>query len=1148
MPWEISVHTESSDFTVQLAQKQVQEQRESLPGLMIFRKASTDISNDAGSILFVFVVGETPTGGLHLEQFQNALNIRKSILAGTPKDLEEASVLRIFGPAFSGSLASLNAMLNTQEHAQFSTILIRSGSVSSDRAMRDFCESIRTEWQIPTSSNGKDGSSEGDSDPCLEAKGRPDFATFQLSDAYQELYLSQFLERGGRENAHSRVAILSEDETAFGSQELLKYPKSPSPGLHFVRLYFPREIAQLRDAYQREVNSQPALNSSNSPPQIGLPLSLTVTGNDDDSVAPYSPQTPLSQESIMQAIVSTLSKQHVRLVVIRATDPLDMIFLCRYLRQNYPQGRLVTVGADTLMMHDFADPRFHGILALTTYPLLAGTDFPFFKRTSGDDEVRVHRLFSDGRSVGEYNAFLSLLAPGARCESKCETKTLPPADYKQFGLPSFLQQKSTPSHGNDRAYLWLMAVGKEGYWPVTVLDDESPSDVPIGAKDRPRPNVRAVDVSPQPPHPYSVHFFLGWTIFWLCTIGFTLSLAWVLAFPPIFSRSEILARFGGEPSRPSNALLFSISMLSLACQTVFVFPAIVWLGHFGFRGSPHWWRSSFEGLALICVVPLGLAYCIGFRKRRSLALAYSGAFVGGLTFVSIKWQPVRWLIELFEGLPLLMFCYLISVVLLGLACYQGYRKRESSVLAYVGASLCAVIFVLSIALAWYFRSHELSNRLGAFVYRYINVGAGVSPCLPLFFLLAGWLWWCWQALTGVASTQEKYMVLPCEKAFSEATVPGAAARVRLKAIATDFNEEPCVNQGPWRMLGALPLAQRILISTFGGLGIVLLLMRPSEIAEAFESRPYKWMYWILLYSCLFLLCYLLSHIIGLWLEFRTFLRAIDRVPFRRGFTDLKNMTWKPLWKLAGSGRQQFLQLLGGEMEGLTQIQNGSWLSAGLAKAIDSAKDATNMLSADFERLKDKIPGATPVKVRQLFHDLQKRLATVTAEALIYANQDWNKETYVPPATASDGKAPVEPPAKDLTLRAIERFLCLFYVNVILVPLRRLQTLILAMAGVFVFVLISYSSYPFESRESFHVLLISIFFVISLVVGIVYGQMYTDPLLSRITNTKPGELGLDFWVRLGTFVFIPLLSLISVQFPEVNSFLFSWLQPALQSLK
>ena len=106
----------------------------------------------------------------------------------------------------------------------------------------------------------------------------------------------------------------------------------------------------------------------------------------------------------------------------------------------------------------------------------------------------------------------------------------------------------------------------------------------------------------------------------------------------------------------------------------------------------------------------------------------------------------------------------------------------------------------------------------------------------------------------------------------------------------------------------------------------------------------------------------------------------------------------------------------------------------------------------------------------------------------------------------------------------------------------------ALAGVFVFVLISYSGYSFESRESFHELLISIFFAISLVVGVVYGQMYANSLLSRITNTKPGELGLDFWVRLGTFAFVPLLSLLSVQFPSINHLLFSWLQPALQSIK
>jgi hypothetical protein len=180
--------------------------------------------------------------------------------------------------------------------------------------------------------------------------------------------------------------------------------------------------------------------------------------------------------------------------------------------------------------------------------------------------------------------------------------------------------------------------------------------------------------------------------------------------------------------------------------------------------------------------------------------------------------------------------------------------------------------------------------------------------------------------------------------------------------------------------------------------------------------------------------------------------------------------------------------------------------------------------------------------------LQNDLAETVSAALIFASDRWKREDCGPAQKSASPEGPAEPQTNDPVLRAIERFLCLFYLNAILVPLRRLQTLILALAGVFVFVLISYSSYPFESRESFHVLLISIFFGISLVVGIVYGQMYANPFLSRITSTTPGQLGLDFWVKLGTFVFIPLLSLLSVQFPGINDFLFSWLQPALQSVK
>ncbi|HEX8838608.1 MAG TPA: hypothetical protein VF748_16825 [Candidatus Acidoferrum sp.] len=66
--------------------------------------------------------------------------------------------------------------------------------------------------------------------------------------------------------------------------------------------------------------------------------------------------------------------------------------------------------------------------------------------------------------------------------------------------------------------------------------------------------------------------------------------------------------------------------------------------------------------------------------------------------------------------------------------------------------------------------------------------------------------------------------------------------------------------------------------------------------------------------------------------------------------------------------------------------------------------------------------------------------------------------------------------------------------------------------------------------------------------LVYSGMHRDASLSRITDTKPGELGIAFWVRMGAFVVVPAIGLPAAQFSEIGNFLFSWLQPAAESLK
>jgi hypothetical protein len=662
---------------------------------------------------------------------------------------------------------------------------------------------------------------------------------------------------------------------------------------------------------------------------------------------------------------------------------------------------------------------------------------------------------------------------------------------------------------------------------------------------------------------------------------------------------------------------------------------------------------------------LGFACHWGFHPKevkgppRAAACAYVAVVVATLQIATRLWDDM--------GLGLI--CFFHICLLLALACYGGFEQRGVKLLQVtrgavcdggieqrggkglpiVGAIACGSVALLVLALELYIRCFDIGYakpKLDIFNYRYLDIGSGVSPALPLLFILSAWIWWCWQTLTGVASTIEKHIVMPEADDFdleagaerkepgrplpedqlslrcvlgwagrcfrmlfattpNEHTYPSAPGtrpkrneeihqpaydsanpaaasrgvkvekspvekfdpkvnpevkvlvdardRIRLKALAAGSNKSLNDRTGP------VPFGwdETIVWFALAEFVVICVLMSPSEIAEAFESPAYKWIYWILLYTCLLLICFLVTHIVSLWTDLRGLLLSIDRLRFCRAFADLKSLTEKPLWKLASSGRQEFIQVLSSEIDALPGANNKSMQDAKdqgrLPKAIDDAKNAMESLSRKYELLVNGSP-VDAASIRGAFHDLQEKLAKTASAALIFSNAGWKREDDEllrkrDGAKESDASnALIEPQATDPVLRSIDRFLYLFYLNIVLAPLRRLQTLILALAGVFVFVLMSYSSYPFESRESFHVLLISIFCIISVVVGVVYGQMYSNAFLRRVTSAKPGQLGVDFWIRFGTFVFVALLSLLSVQFPGINSFLFSWLKPALESVK
>jgi hypothetical protein len=100
---------------------------------------------------------------------------------------------------------------------------------------------------------------------------------------------------------------------------------------------------------------------------------------------------------------------------------------------------------------------------------------------------------------------------------------------------------------------------------------------------------------------------------------------------------------------------------------------------------------------------------------------------------------------------------------------------------------------------------------------------------------------------------------------------------------------------------------------------------------------------------------------------------------------------------------------------------------------------------------------------------------------------------------------------------------------------------------FILSLLALKSYPFQPRQTIVWSLIGLFVVLSAGIIYVFAEMDKDAVLSRISGTDRGKLDKDFFWRLVSFGALPLLTIIATQIPAVSDFLWSWVQPSLESL-
>jgi hypothetical protein len=166
---------------------------------------------------------------------------------------------------------------------------------------------------------------------------------------------------------------------------------------------------------------------------------------------------------------------------------------------------------------------------------------------------------------------------------------------------------------------------------------------------------------------------------------------------------------------------------------------------------------------------------------------------------------------------------------------------------------------------------------------------------------------------------------------------------------------------------------------------------------------------------------------------------------------------------------------------------------------------------------------------------------------------WNKERIgfvegLKHSTDADtAKKETEPVASEY-IRLAEELIVVRYVALIRAVLVNIRYLMLFVSAAFVLAIIAWNSYPFQP----HAFIDWCFTILLVFLGVgfiwVFAQMHRNPILSRITDTNPNELGWDFYLRILTFGAVPLLTWLAYQFPELGGSLFKVLQPGLQVMK
>jgi len=739
LPWKDPAEHASVGTLVSGDENLDDQKRLRQPGLIVLKhflsKPRWDDSDKAlqanyYQTIYLFLVANSPVEGVNGDQLANALKHEGELQQRDGLDFnlsfatpDPRRILAIIGPNTSGAAASLLAQI---EYA--GATVATCGTSHGSKAQCSFPQISKVELA---------GGIGGAANALVQLNGisvQVHSVSFSGNGTFEREQLLAHIQAAGYDP--TRVANLTEDGTIFGelhaeldtphdesNPDPKPNPQQKNPATTPVNsgprtIRFPRGISLLRNAHEEQTGTSAGeLNLSVSP---YLHMSL-ADRSFKGTVPHFSLQTPLSQEAALLAITRQLERFRIQFVIINAADILDEIFLTQFLHRAVPDLRIASYGADLLFQKDPEGQPFIGELAISPYNLVAptpsglsGPTRPFPSSTMETIYNAASYTFWSGKDDLELANYFDLFSS--------ERKPLPSLAEIISGPDPHIS-KPTPKSPDMHPSLWAMVVGRDGYYPLGLLNrcasdthsilpqlqirNNTPQDCDYKSPDANSPLLSTLVLRAKETgstlighseHAFPVNPSLQW--YAICILVFLASIVHVIGmgtanFWSPLTRDLDIER-NDEPSR--RAIFIHIGTVMLFCLSVVAASPIFPVLHILSPGS----ISVLTALATILAGATALVY--SFWKTWKIARRRRSDIESRSPFG--KW------IDTYR---------LIHLIALGATVF------------------IPILWIASCERDWYKDAHSYVGLF--FSFRCLQPFSGVSPLPPVLLLLLAWYVW-----------------------------------------------------------------------------------------------------------------------------------------------------------------------------------------------------------------------------------------------------------------------------------------------------------------------------------------------------------------------------------------------------------------------